>query len=194
MSTFERGPTTMSDAALESLLRDFFHDEMPADLRDPPGRTASRTIQAELLRRQPGIGREGLIAVAASLLMAAAAVWSTTENPNTMPPAVVTTGPDTQERTEHTPKIADGSTKSRGLANVDASSSSPPWASVTVTEQDQPVERFTYETQTGPVEQQTTLHWTNLSVYDPESGDHLEIRLPEIMIEIIPIDDESEKD
>lgn len=51
-------------------------------------------------------------------------------------------------------------------------------------------ERMQYDTAEGPVEQRMERRIRNVSIYDPETGSRLEVTIPEVTIEIFPIEDD----
>ena len=53
-----------------------------------------------------------------------------------------------------------------------------------------PVEKVTYDTREGKVEQRNQRVWTQLEVYDPETGSQTDVMMQELNIEIFPIEDD----
>ncbi|KAA0134230.1 hypothetical protein FYZ48_21845 [Gimesia chilikensis] len=44
-----------------------------------------------------------------------------------------------------------------------------------------------YNTELGPVEQRTELSWTNITVENPETGSHVKMSMPELTIDFVPV-------
>jgi hypothetical protein len=48
-----------------------------------------------------------------------------------------------------------------------------------------------YNTELGPVEQRTELSWTNITVENPETGSHVKMSMPELTIDFVPVNKSS---
>jgi hypothetical protein len=173
---------------LDVLLEDFFRHELPEELRDLPPRSrtslAANSWDLEYLgdskrnvRNQTGFAPViGLAAVAVVLLLAVSALWV---------PSVNRTGQSPE-------RFAGPVGPAAGLQPERSGADELPYEVWPSPLESLVVER--YETATGPVEQRTNLRWTNVSVFEPESGTEVEVIIPELSIEIFEIDDEKKED
>ena len=178
-----------SDGDLDTLLTDFFAREMPAELRDLSDVETSPHSHPRLA----AINDRGssLIETRSASRSTAAALWRPAALALAVLLAVVVFrgGPTGVRPTPPETASAElGATSSREKSENTAATGSRE-VDYSVTERLEPVERFTYETGTGPVEQRTDVRVTNVSVFEPASGAKVEVELEELNIEIIPIED-----
>ena len=180
MNKNKSGKHTSSDANMDALLKEFFDKEMPAELRGQTemplavSRHGSRSEVRTADSRKAGwlglsVGGGCLLTVVVALSL-----------------------PSSQQLTDSDPSVAlpavSDSTDSSGHAEataVDIDSSG-------TTDGVEVVER--YDTVNGPVEQRSKLRIKNVSIYDPETGSKVELLLPELDIEIFPIEDDGSED
>ncbi|MEX0701613.1 MAG: hypothetical protein WD069_05895 [Planctomycetales bacterium] len=190
--------TDWSDERLDALLGEFFRQEMPVELRQPqpafrprtaisrPAFAAPRPAAAVApasarpvsVKRTPGAAA-GLVVAAVCLAMA----------------VVLTVGTSSRDSRR------DGGTMVESRSGIPREAASPIAAAEKlvadgefvverVEERSQPVDRTTFQTSRGPVEQRTDLRTTNVSVFDAQTGTRVEFEVPELSIEIIPIEDD----
>ena len=174
MNNFESGRSSWRDQELDALLYDFFRNELPEELRGLPSHSETPSMTSSPRRReQTALALViGLTAVAASLLLAVSALWS--------PPANRTGASPDQFVGTVVP--AGGSLAKRSETEDPPSGGSPAPMEQLVIER--------YDTATGPVEQRTNVRWTNVSVFEPESGTEVDVMIPEVNIEVYEIEDE----
>jgi hypothetical protein len=152
-----------SEGDVERLLRGFYREEMPASLREQ-----RRAVSAPV-RTETSSGA-GLLVL--GLLVSAACLFF----------AVLVFSPGEEE-----PRLADGTNSPDAAPAADSTETHPDASSVAETA---PVhERVRYDTESGPVEQRTNLSWKNVSVED-ETGEGVEVMIPELQIDVFPIDEE----
>ncbi len=169
MHNSERKSTEWSEPRIESLLSEFYEAEMPPGLRveasRAPAITGRRPVAASGTR--PIAALAGLIAVAICLAAVVGPLWR-------------------QGLTPSAPSTA------LAPQQIGPGDSNTPESVVEsfVSETEQPIERLRYDTETGPVEQRTNLRWTNVSIRDQESGEDVELMIPELQIDVFPIDEE----
>jgi len=184
MNNFEHNRTSQSDDRLDSFLTEFYHRELPDELSAVSDRSV-RSAKAAIIET-PRLGRRGLIgtAIVAASLLAAFSAFQIDTNP---------------DQPSH-PTVADVQRAEMRQHPGDAPVVAPHPAARTaetagysVSERTTPIERFQYDTSDGPVEQRTNLKTTSVSIIDPETGAKVEVTLPELTIEIFPIDDDKEK-
>ena len=174
MNNFESGRSSWRDQELDALLYDFFRNELPEELRGLPSHPETPPMTSTPRRReQTALALViGLTAVAASLLLAVSALWS---------PPVNRTGAS-PHRFVRTVVPAGGSLAERSEIEDPSNAGSPAPMEQLVIER--------YDTATGPVEQRTNVRWTNVSVFEPESGTEVDVMIPEVNIEVYEIEDE----
>lgn len=182
MNNFDHGRTSESDARLDSFLTEFYRRELPDELSCVSDRPL-RSVPAAIV--EPGyVRRRGLVgaAIVAASLLAAFSAFRTHTDRNQPPHPTVVDGNRTNVSPPHEPVVAPSPTVKPTET-----------AGYSVSERTVPIERFQYDTSDGPVEQRTKLKTTSVSIIDPQTGAKVEVTLPELTIEIFPIDDEKEK-
>ena len=211
MSTFDQKHHNLGDRQLETLLRDFFEGELPAELGElddaPLVRRSTQPAAVDISVAEKPVFETPLrsrwATRAARLLGAAVAVagvlflaWNVVP---ALPPHVDQT-PVTQQQ------VAEGSrpTASSTITAANAQSRKtiaprellsnvpfpPQSVNYSVSENISLLGSSKYVTQQGPVEQRTQLRTTSVSFYEPKSGSQVLFTLPEIEIEIQASKDE----
>ncbi len=179
----------MSEAAVEQLLGRFFAREVPADLPrgdDVGSRTfgsvppvvvhASSLAQTSTERssslRPAARSSSGAVSIvaAAAVLLAVIALFRGS-------PRI-----DGMARTRPTGTSVRSSSVADSAAPAESNI-----GGLSVSERIEPVETFRFDSEHGPVEQRSERRITNVTVMDPETGSRVELELPELTIEIIPI-------
>ncbi len=170
MNNFECDRSSWGDQQLDVLLTDFFLNELPEELRDlPSGSEVSSTTSMVTRRKRTAFAPViGLTVVAATLLLAVLVVWSPSAN--------------RPEQPSHR-LVGNTAFAVRPLPERSVDDKPP----VEIPLESLMIER--YETASGPVEQRTNVRWTNVSVFEPESGAEVEVMIPELSIEIFEIND-----
>ena len=163
MHNSERKSTEWSKPRIESLLSEFYEAEMPVGLRAEASRVPA--VSTSVARPIAALG--GLVAAAICLAVVVGPLWRQGLTP-TAPSAVAE------------PEQLGPGESNRSGSVVESF----------VSETEQPIERLRYDTETGPVEQRTNLRWTNVSIRDQESGEDVELMIPELQIDVFPIDEE----
>lgn len=182
MNTCDTPRPDSSDWEFEGLLKEFFRREMPVELRELP--TAPEMSFTTIRKPVEQSGRPqsaypaallGLVAVAMSLMLAAAALWS----PSTKRDVRVSTK-DATKTEAPTPTPREQAVDVNAPIHIVGPS----------VVESLLIER--YDTPDGPVELRTNVRWTNVSVFEPDSGTEVELMFPELEIEIFGIDDDGE--
>lgn len=200
MNKTDRGFDSPGDTNVDLLLREFFEREMPPELRRPPElpRPASRERANRDTAR--GVARQKsewpALTVLAGYLLLSAAALSLPLFPSADGSRHSDGGAgkrDGQAASAQTVASSDttpnrGSTPDRGTEPASATAE----LEVSVSENIEAIER--YDTAGGPVEQRSKLRIKNVSIYDPETGSKVELMLPELDIEIFPIEEDEEED
>jgi len=173
MTRSDRNSSSLDDAQVEEILHRFFAREVPAEFRTEvapaePERPATRVSE----RPARSWALPGVAALA--IMLAASALWiATVRGPHDAggPPVVIHADPLPVDQ-----PLGSGAAAMRPVA-------------YSLSESVKPVESLRYDSATGPVEQRTRLNTTNVSIFEPETGELLELTVPELVIEIFPIDD-----
>jgi len=177
MNTCDTPRPDSSDWEFDALLEDFFCREMPVDLREMPAAPEMplTTIRkpVEQSGRPQSAAPFGLAAMAISLMLAAAALWS----PSTARDVRVTTKATT---------ITKAPTPAAPKQTVDVNAPFRPSVESWV------IERF--DTPDGPVELRTNVRWTNVSIFESDSETEVELMFPELEIEIFGIGEDQNGD
>lgn len=174
MNHSESGRSSWSDQELDALLYDFFRRELPEELRDLPSHSEAPPGTSSPKRREQAVLAPviGLMAVAASLLLALSAFWSFPVNRNP----------------ESSHGLAGAGMPTAGDVTARSGREAAPYEGTPAPMEQLVIER--YETDTGPVEQRTNIHWKTMPVFEPDSGTEVEIMIPEVKIEVFEIDDD----
>lgn len=207
MKSFESASVGHSDDVLEGLLTHFFEHELPLSLpplqldNQPPLSSAANGSNrvdlgqdealipamvgtATLLnrRQRKHRSREPQIAwIAGAVLLALAArLWYENSVPRRYRRPI-----STQPILTHALGIAEND---EGDDDHAMEYSPSPWDYCVFQEQ-RPLERITYPTSLGMVEQQTAVHWTTVTYNEPHSGGRAEWTFPALTIEIAPVDE-----
>lgn len=175
------------DANVDTLLREFFDREMPAELR---GRSDLPPRARPKIARAPGREKSewpALTVLAGYLLLSAAALSLPLfpSSDGSQHSAGLPVKPVDGEGGPASAQTAASAAASNRLITPDSATAE---LEVSVSKDIEAIER--YDTVNGPVEQRSKLRIKNVSIYDPETGSKVELTLPELDIEIFPIDDE----
>jgi hypothetical protein len=189
MSKQERDPQSRNEQKLDSLLSQFFQQEMPEELRNPsvPVEVSERVVSTKKKMRQAGLF--SIFAVTAVILLLASVVWKPFHNSENSEPghemlgasrAISDSGDNIPE--SNSPIVTRMEIQPRSPSSNYLFSSSPSSSEYTqfVSET---VER--YETPEGPVEQRNTFYTSKIIVVDPETGTGITFSMPELQIEIL---------
>lgn len=164
------------EAEFDELLRDFFAGEMPAEMRRFDGDAPEPHVRGNSVASPRGrhAAFVQLSAVALCLLLAGFALWVSTNRRNNPAPVDSIVDSHDAPAPDVMPNLAQHADRPAGFS---------------LSEKVEPVESLTYDTINGPVQQRTNLKTTNVSFIEPGTGDLLELTVPELTIEIFPIDD-----
>jgi hypothetical protein len=179
MNRSERDPASFDDAQVERLLEHFFAHEMPPEL-------AGANTQSAATRAGERAARGGDVKKSASWTMPALAALTLGLSACMLWIAATRhAGPGTAAPGDHREDY--GTEWGFGAAApVNSPAAAIPYS---FSQNVKPVESLRYDTLHGIVEQRTNLNTTSVSFIEPETGDLLELTMPELVIEIFPIDD-----
>lgn len=201
--------TGLSDQQLETLLHDFFRRELPEEMRQfsPAGDLRASSFVSS--SRSRSVTLAGFVAVMAAILLTYSVLLTSPavlrEPPrrnNTVahrgnkqsPPGRSNLLGEPVARPEQTrsfPVVPAATAARSGSFETTSADSSVDTPTVpveyAVIERLDPIERLTYDTSDGPVEQRTDIRTTNVSVFESDSGAQLDLMLSELTIEVVPV-------
>jgi hypothetical protein len=166
MSQIEPGPDSSSDAKMDALLKEFFANEVPAEFRQTADSPQPVSVHNEARSRGRRLTRWLGVSVVAGSLLTVAILLSqpSSQSPTPSEPArPIASSPELKPEADDIVAAED--------ANVDGQDTTD-------------VEIF--DSANGPVEQRIK----NVLILDPDAGTGIEMLLPELEIEIFPIDDD----
>lgn len=170
MNRSDTDNSIMRDEKLERLLREFFRSEMPAPLRED----SPLSLASDAASRPPSRRRSK----AAAVVVAACAVLS-----------LSVFMPRGADRSSIPPVGAGSRVSGHRAEGVDPLSPREREPAVLVDERVEPLRRDVVETDSGPVERRIHQRTTTVTVDDPETGTRLQWGIPELEIELVPLDD-----
>jgi hypothetical protein len=171
MKKSDEGSASIDDAKVDEILREFFARELPPEFANAASDVVTSRAASDV-KRSASWTMPALAALTLSL--AACVFWIA----GTRRPAA---GPDA---------LSPIDLGTEWGASV-PTPAGPIGAAVpySFSQNVRPVEALRYDTLHGVVEQRTNLNTTNVTFIEPETGDLLELTLPELVIEVFPIDD-----
>jgi hypothetical protein len=171
---FEPQHPSPGDDQVETLLRSFFRDELPDELPPLRYRAPHRARTAsEPARLRLGGFALALAAAAAVVVFVSWALWSSSH----------AIAPDRPLAGNQPAPVIEADKPVVETVRSDGSPVAP--LEYSIVEAIDPLERFVYETDQGPVEQRAEMRWTTLTVYEPGSGDRTVWTVPELTIEVV---------
>ncbi|MCH7689330.1 MAG: hypothetical protein IH899_22090, partial [Planctomycetes bacterium] len=189
MSKQERDQSSWNEQELDSLLSQFFQQEMPEELQNPsvPVEVSARRAPTKKRRQQTGLF--SIFAVTAVILLIVSVVWKPFQNPDnsdlghSMPGvsgAISDLGGTVLDPKTPIPVASDILTAPHSLNYLFSSSPNSSEYTQFISET---VER--YETPAGPVEQRNTFYRTIKTVVDPQTGMGMALTISELQIDIL---------
>lgn len=206
MKPYDTSGMLENEDELESVLRDYFQQEMPPELQelselsDEEFEAHYQQLRAANRRSPEPAARQGtqrgiLISVVSACLLLGL-VWAfypkTPEGPDLtsqpmpneaahtiLPEKSETIAPDELEMELDTLVTLD-----HGEAPLELT----PEIDDSIRES---IDITLYNTELGPVEQRTELSWTNITVENPETGSHVKMSMPELTIDFVPVNKSS---
>lgn len=151
---------TLSEQELDQLLHEFFAQEVPRELAEPRPALSVRVAPPET---SPQRSRSAAAAVAAMACVLGIVAFLARSNSPASPSAPVATEAQPETPTTTSPL--------------------PDWDNGEI------IERKTLLTEQGPVEERSHLKYRRVTVEDPETGRKVEVLLPELEIELRPLDE-----
>ena len=208
MKPYDTSGMLENDDELESVLREYFQQEMPLELQELP--EVSDEEFEKRFRQSPYLGngvpetlekqRQGqfklgylITAVCACVIVGVIALTNFQPVPNV--PVVnneTPISPATIQPSE--PAIVpEGASpiESDALAVVDHGNSPMELTSEVEKNIPESIDITLYNTELGPVEQRTELSWTNFTVQNPETGANVKMSMPELTIDFVPVNKSS---
>jgi len=184
------GPLPADEQEVDALLSDFFRREAPAAL--PPAVPATEFFRpvAPLAPEKPWYltATAQLSLAAAALIAVGAYLLSLPHGANLAQPGPI--GPIAPAGNIVPVAWTPDPYASAAADSVDLrarwSPRETPGFDVEVTDGRKLIDRKTYRTSLGEVEQRTTLVWTTVSFVEPATGERLESTVPELVVEVGP--------
>ncbi|WP_339731647.1 hypothetical protein [uncultured Gimesia sp.] len=205
MKPYDTSGMLENDDELESVLREYFQQEMPLELQELP--EISDEEFEKRFRQITHLGngvpdrfekqhqgqfklRYLMTAVCACLIIGMVAFTQFQPVPHNVPVVIQETpAPSVPTQPSEPYRVPQFSNliESKALAVVDHGSTPIEMTSeVDKTIQDS-IDIILYNTELGPVEQRTELSWTNFTVQNPETGANVKMSMPELTIDFVPV-------
>ncbi|WP_417381220.1 hypothetical protein [Gimesia sp.] len=204
MKPYDTSGMLENDDELESVLREYFQQEMPPELQE-----LSEVSDEEFEKRFQQIqtvGNEtadpfssghqrayklGLLTAALCACLAvglALILFPAEENPVVVD-RVVPIQPETDNNTPAAITETDDSEvlDSNTLVVVDHGNSPMEMTPRIDKNVHESIDITLYNTEMGPVEQRTELSWTNITVENPKTGSNVKMSMPELTIDFVPV-------
>ena len=189
MSKHERDQSSWNGQELDSLLNQFFQQEMPEELRNPSVSVEASAHAAPTQKRRRQTGLFSIFAVTAVILLIVSVVWKPFQNPDHSEPGHAMQGVsrsigDLGESISASKPLLTAPTKllPRSPSSKYLFSSSPNSSEYTQLVSET-VDRF--ETPAGRVEQRNTFYVSKKIQVDPRTGMGVNFTFPELQIEIL---------
>ncbi|HAH45968.1 hypothetical protein [Gimesia sp.] len=204
MKPYDTSGMLENDDELESVLREYFQQEMPPELQELSD-VSDEEFEKRLLQRQP-VGnvnadpftsrrhrafKIGLLtsAVCACLALGMGLLqFLPEENPAIVDRVVPVspandTAPPARGETDESEEL-----DSNTLVVVDHGNSPMDLTPKVDKNVKESIDITLYNTELGPVEQRTELSWTNITVENPQTGSNVKMSMPELTIDFVPVD------
>jgi len=201
MKPFDTSGMLENDDELESVLRDFFQSEMPPELLEIPEITDEEYQQRFMQLPQADLGASDVFKKNShrhfkmSLLISslcACLILGISFNrffgPDNVPVVNDTINQlKPSEPAENDPVSPDTKylESSESLAVVDHVGTTLDMPAPKNVHES--IDLTLYNTEHGPIEQRTEISWTNITVQNPQTGTNMEMSMPELTIDFIPI-------
>jgi|GEM_PF-2351700 len=202
MKPYDTSGMLENDEELESVLREYFQQEMPPELQELPeisdAEYAQRFRQINKLgngsphsfeekpRRQFKLGML-MAGLCACLIIGISFIKF---QPTTVVPVTQHTitqpkpsQPLERETIPHNSRMME----SESLAVIDQGDTSLEMTPQIDKSVHESIDITLYNTEVGPIEQRTEISWTNITVQNPKTGTNVEMSMPELTIDFIPV-------
>ncbi|QDT44662.1 hypothetical protein Pan241w_47770 [Gimesia alba] len=204
MKPYDTSGMLENDDELESVLREYFQQEMPLELQELPEvsdeefekRFKQTAHLGNGVPEKSGNQRRGqfklgylITAVCACVIVGVMVFTKFQPVPNV--PVVRNETPTPPASTQPSEQASDSQRshpiESDALAVVDHGNSPIELTSEVDKTIQESIDITLYNTESGPVEQRTELSWTNFTVQNPETGANVKMSMPELTIDFVPV-------
>lgn len=202
MKPYDTSGMLENDEELESVLREYFQQEMPPELQELPeisdeeyqkrfrqinklGNGVPNSFEKKP-RRQYKLGML-IVGVCACLIIGISFIQF---QPRTVVPVTKHTIPQPKPSQPLEPDAIPYSSRmmeSESLAVVDQGDTSLEMTPKIDKSVHESIDITLYNTELGPIEQRTELSWTNITVQNPKTGTNVEMSMPELTIDFVPV-------
>jgi len=205
MKPYDTSGMLGNDDELESVLREYFRQEMPpelqelADVSDEEFEKRFRQTQTQTVgnanvdpftTRRHRAFKLGLLtsALCACLALGIGLIQFLPESNPVVVDRVAPVQPET-DNTSHVIAETDDSDEldSNTLVVVDHGNSPMEMTPKVDKNVQESIDITLYNTELGPVEQRTELSWTNITVENPKTGSNVKMSMPELTIDFVPV-------
>ncbi len=202
MKPFDTSGMLENDEELESVLREYFQQEMPpellelSDISDEEYEKRFQELPAltngvpDTFDRKPSRQYKTgllLLGLCACLIVGISFIQfqpadqiPVAKQPITQPESLPPTVKNEISRHSHI-------LESESLAVVDQGDTSIEMTPQIDKSVHESIDITLYNTELGPIEQRTELSWTNISVQNPKTGTNVEMSMPELTIDFVPV-------
>lgn len=207
MKPYDTSGMLESDDELESVLREYFRQEMPLELQDLAD-VSDEEFEKHFSRRAESGNespdhhsvaprrdrfKQGSLFAAICVCLIAGVIGFTQFQQAETDPGLTDFTPETPATVESpepapvsmTPESAPA--EPEALAVIDQGNSSLEMTSEIDKTIQESIDITLYNTESGPVEQRTEISWRNFSVQNPETGSNVELSMPELTIDFVPV-------
>ena len=203
MKPFDTSGMLENNDELESVLRDYFQQEMPPELLEIPEITDEEYAKRFMQLPKSGIGTPDRLEekphrhFKTSLLMLGLCVcliigfsFSRFLQMDHVPVVNNTINPIKPIQPVENAPVSTASTNmesAESLAVVDQGSSSMDLSGQIGKKIQESIDITLYNTELGPIEQRTEISWTNITVQNTKTGTNMEMSMPELTIDFVPV-------
>lgn len=200
MKPYDTSGMLDNDDELERVLRDYFQQEMPPELLETPDISDEEyenrfkelnkfkvTVPVESTQRKFKLSHLA-VGICACLILALI-VFTQFQPAGNVPVANNTISqPKLVPPAESDSVIRDSNMmESESLMVVDHGSVSQEMPHKVAKAVEESIDITLFNTERGPIEQRTEISWTNITVQHPETGMNVEMSMPELTIDFIPV-------
>jgi hypothetical protein len=203
MKPFDTSGMLENNDELESVLRDYFQQEIPPELLDIPEITDEDYAKRFTQLPKSGVKTPGHFEVKphrqfkTSLLMLGLCVcliigfsfsrFLPTDNVPVVNNTINQIKPIQPVENEPVPATSTNMESAESLAVVDQGSSSMDLSGQIDKKIQESIDITLYNTELGPIEQRTEISWTNITVQNHKTGTNMEMSMPELTIDFVPV-------
>jgi len=203
MKPFDTSGMLENDGELESVLRDYFQQEMPPELLEIPEITDEEYAKRFMQLPKSGIdapdrsGEKSHRQFKTSLLMLGLCVcliigfsfsrFLQTDNVPVVNNSINQLKPIQPSESNQASPDSENLESAESLAVVDQGSPSMDLSDQIDKKVQESIDITLYNTELGAIEQRTEVSWTNITVQNPNTGTNMEMSMPELTIDFIPV-------